>query len=168
VSNQAVDDQAKPQTAAPGAKQKAVSADEGSTLSTLVNLWPYIWPAHRPDLKGRVMLAVVALVLAKFVTVLSPYFFAWSTDALTGETAGLPAFLIAPVMLVLAYNAARAFSPLPSTSCAMPCLPVSASTPCASSPILTFRHLHQLSLRFHLAAQDRRSQPGDRARREGY
>jgi ABC-type transport system involved in Fe-S cluster assembly fused permease/ATPase subunit len=150
VSNQAVDDQAKPQTAAPGAKQKAVSADEGSTLSTLVNLWPYIWPAHRPDLKGRVMLAVVALVLAKFVTVLSPYFFAWSTDALTGETAGLPAFLIAPVMLVLAYNAARilavAFNQLRDALFARV-----GQHAVRQLAILTFRHLHQLSLRFHLA-----------------
>ena len=87
--------------------QKAVSAEEGSTFQTLVNLWPYIWPQNRPDLKARVLLAIFALVIAKIVTVLSPYFFAWASDALTGETASLPAFLVAPVMLVLAYNAAR-------------------------------------------------------------
>lgn len=150
MSNQAVGDQAKPKTAAPDAKQKAVSADEGSTFSTLVNLWPYIWPAHRPDLKGRVMLAVVALVVAKFVTVLSPYFFAWATDALTGETEGLPAFLIAPVMLVLAYNAARvlavAFNQLRDALFARV-----GQHAVRQLAILTFRHLHQLSLRFHLA-----------------
>ncbi|WP_235988093.1 ABCB family ABC transporter ATP-binding protein/permease [Roseibium aggregatum] len=116
----------------------------------MINLWPYIWPAHRPDLKARVLLAIVALVLAKGVTVLSPYFFAWASDALTGETSKLPAFLIAPVMLVLAYNAARvlavAFNQLRDALFAR--VGQHAVRQLAN---LTFRHLHQLSLRFHLA-----------------
>lgn len=131
-------------------KQAVVSADEGSTITTLVNLWPYIWPAHRPDLKGRVLLAIVALVIAKFVTVLSPYFFAWASDALTGETDGIPAFLVAPVMLVLAYNAARvlavAFNQLRDALFAR--VGQHAVRQLAN---ITFRHLHRLSLRFHLA-----------------
>ncbi|MBO9418751.1 MULTISPECIES: ABCB family ABC transporter ATP-binding protein/permease [Stappiaceae] len=130
--------------------QKAVSADEGDTLSTLKNLWPYIWPASRPDLKKRVLLAVAALVVAKFITVLSPYFFAWATDVLAGEDVGLPAFLLAPVMLVLAYNAARvmavAFNQLRDALFAR--VGQHAVRQLAK---LTFRHLHQLSLRFHLA-----------------
>ncbi|MEJ8476060.1 ABC transporter ATP-binding protein/permease [Roseibium sp. H3510] len=129
---------------------KPVSADEGSTFSTLINLWPYIWPDDRPDLKKRVMWAVVALVIAKIVTVFSPYFFAWSTDALTGETNNLPAFLIAPVMLVLAYNATRVlavgFNQLRDALFAR----VGQHAVRQLSNI-TFRHLHRLSLRFHLA-----------------
>ncbi|MBO9424839.1 ABC transporter ATP-binding protein/permease [Labrenzia sp. R4_1] len=130
--------------------QKAVSADEGDTLSTLKNLWPYIWPSSRPDLKKRVLLAVAALVVAKFITVLSPYFFAWATDVLAGEDVGLPAFLLAPVMLVMAYNAARvmavAFNQLRDALFAR--VGQHAVRQLAK---LTFRHLHQLSLRFHLA-----------------
>ncbi|MEP4032560.1 ABC transporter ATP-binding protein/permease [Roseibium polysiphoniae] len=116
----------------------------------MINLWPYIWPAHRPDLKGRVLLAVVALVIAKVVTVFSPYFFAWSTDALTGETDNLPAFLVAPIMLVLAYNAARvlavAFNQMRDALFAR--VGQHAVRQLAN---ITFRHLHELSLRFHLA-----------------
>ncbi|WP_246541650.1 ABCB family ABC transporter ATP-binding protein/permease [Roseibium polysiphoniae] len=116
----------------------------------MINLWPYIWPAHRPDLKGRVLLAVVALVIAKVVTVFSPYFFAWSTDALTGETENLPAFLVAPIMLVLAYNAARvlavAFNQMRDALFAR--VGQHAVRQLAN---ITFRHLHELSLRFHLA-----------------
>ncbi len=152
MSNQAVQNAADKGTAGDTStsKQTAVSADEGSTLNTLINLWPYIWPAHRPDLKTRVLLAVVALVVAKGVTVLSPYFFAWASDALTGETSNLPAFLIAPVMLVLAYNAARvlavAFNQLRDALFAR--VGQHAVRQLAN---LTFRHLHELSLRFHLA-----------------
>lgn len=132
------------------AKQKVVSADEGNTFSTLVNLWPYIWPASRPDLKQRVVLAIVALVIAKVVTVFSPYFFAWATDALAGENVGLPAFLVAPIMLVLAYNAARilavGFNQIRDALFAR--VGQHAVRQLAN---LTFLHLHQLSLRFHLA-----------------
>ncbi|MEM8702975.1 MAG: ABC transporter ATP-binding protein/permease, partial [Pseudomonadota bacterium] len=130
--------------------QKVVSADEGSTLSTLANLWPYIWPSDRPDLKRRVLLSIAALIVAKFVTVLSPYFFAWATDVLAGETAGLPAFLIAPVMLVLAYNAARflavAFNQIRDALFASV-----GQYAVRQLAMLTFQHLHRLSLRFHLA-----------------
>ena len=89
-------------------------------------------------------------MVAKGVTVLSPYFFAWASDALTGETNNLPAFLIAPVMLVLAYNAARvlavAFNQLRDALFARV-----GQHAVRQLAYLTFRHLHQLSLRFHLA-----------------
>jgi len=137
-------------TARGTSKQNVVSADEGSTLTTLANLWPYIWPSSRPDLKGRVLLAIIALVIAKFVTVLSPYFFAWATDALTGQTENLPAFIVAPVALVLAYNASRilavAFNQLRDALFARV-----GQHAVRQLAFITFRHLHQLSLRFHLA-----------------
>jgi len=95
-------------------------------------------------------MAVLALIVAKFVTVLSPYFFAWATDALTGEETGLPAYLVAPIMLVLAYNAARvlavAFNQLRDALFAR--VGQHAVRQLAN---LTFRHLHELSLRYHLA-----------------
>ncbi|MEM9633831.1 MAG: ABC transporter ATP-binding protein/permease [Pseudomonadota bacterium] len=116
----------------------------------MANLWPYIWPSERPDLKRRVLLAVFALIIAKIVTVFSPYFFAWATDALTGEVADLPGFIVAPVMLVLAYNAARilavAFNQLRDALFARV-----GQHAVRQLAFLTFRHLHQLSLRYHLA-----------------
>ncbi|WP_067215533.1 ABCB family ABC transporter ATP-binding protein/permease [Stappia indica] len=139
-----------------------ISADEVSTFRTLGQLWPYIWPSDRPDLKARVGLAVMALVVAKIVTVLSPYFFKWATDALTlqqgdasaaGGTLGLdvlPAWLVAPVMLVIAYNVARVlfvgFNQLRDALFARV-----GQHAVRQLAFLTFRHLHALSLRFHLA-----------------
>ncbi|MBC2859686.1 ABC transporter ATP-binding protein/permease [Stappia sp. 28M-7] len=139
-----------------------ISADEVSTFRTLGQLWPYIWPSDRPDLKARVGLAVLALVVAKIVTVLSPYFFKWATDALTvqqgdasaaGGTLGLdvlPAWLVAPVMLVIAYNVARVlfvgFNQLRDALFARV-----GQHAVRQLAFLTFRHLHALSLRFHLA-----------------
>src|SRR5690606_22553808 len=56
---------------------KTVSADSGSTLRTLANLWPYMWPSDRADLRMRVVWATVYLVLSKLVLVAVPYFFKW-------------------------------------------------------------------------------------------
>ncbi len=62
-----------------------------------------MWPADRPDLRARVVWATVLLVVAKLTLVVVPYFFKWATDALAGDVKApppLPAFLLAPVMLV--------------------------------------------------------------------
>lgn len=63
--------------------EKTVSADT-STLTTLRNLWPYMWPAERADLRARVTWATLLLVVAKLTLVAGPYFFKWATDALAG------------------------------------------------------------------------------------
>ncbi len=41
----------------PRVRAPRVTADRGSTFRTLLNLWPYMWPADRPYLKQRVLLA---------------------------------------------------------------------------------------------------------------
>ena len=89
---------------------KTVSAESGSTLQTIRNLWPYMWPADRPDLKMRVIYATIYLVLAKLVLMLVPYGFKWVTNALDGQLDApdwIAAALLGPGMLVVAYNVFR-------------------------------------------------------------
>ncbi|WP_062222667.1 MULTISPECIES: ABCB family ABC transporter ATP-binding protein/permease [unclassified Aureimonas] len=119
---------------------------------TLANLWPYMWPQERPDLRGRVLWASFFLVLAKILTVGIPYFYKWATDALNGVNSAqgwLPLVLTGAVTLVVAYNIARV------VSVALNQLRDSlfASVGQYAVRILayqTFVHMHQLSLRFHL------------------
>ncbi|APH71743.1 ABCB family ABC transporter ATP-binding protein/permease [Aquibium oceanicum] len=133
--------------------EKTVSADTGSITSTLANLWPYMWPADRADLKMRVVWATVFLVVAKLVLVIVPYFFKWATDALSGDGAPLPdllpTFLLAPVMLVVAYNVVRivqvGFNQLRDALFARV-----GQHAVRQLAYKTFVHLHGLSLRFHL------------------
>jgi len=62
-----------------------VDAGRGGMKGTMINLWPYMWPSDRPDLKRRVLYASIFMVIGKIVTVLIPYFYKLGTDALTGD-----------------------------------------------------------------------------------
>ncbi|MDX8494507.1 ABC transporter ATP-binding protein/permease [Mesorhizobium sp. VK22B] len=130
---------------------KTVSAESG-TLTTLRNLWPYMWPADRADLRARVTWATLLLVVAKVTLVAGPYFFKWATDALAHASKSpppLPAFMLAPVMLVIAYNVLRlvqlGFNQLRDALFARV-----GQYAVRQLAFRTFVHMHQLSLRFHL------------------
>jgi ATP-binding cassette, subfamily B, heavy metal transporter len=142
---------AKPETTKT-ANAKTVSAERGDTFTTIRNLWPYLWPSDRPDLKMRVLWATVWLLVAKLVLILVPYFFKWATDALNGAPTApdwLPMALATPLMLVAAYNVARivqgGLNQLRDALFAS--VGQHAVRQLANR---TFVHVHQLSLRFHL------------------
>lgn len=128
------------------------TVSDSSTLATLRNLWPYMWPADRADLRARVTWATLLLVVAKVTLVAGPYFFKWATDALAGAAKTpppLPSFLLAPVMLVVAYNVLRlvqlGFNQLRDALFARV-----GQYAVRQLAFRTFVHMHQLSLRFHL------------------
>src|SRR5215472_2046599 len=88
--------------------------NNGTLLGTLIDLWPYIWPTDRPDLKSRVVFATVLLFLAKFATMAVPFTFKWATDALAGHGSAPVApdnwlvwVFAAPIVLTLAYGGIR-------------------------------------------------------------
>lgn len=132
--------------------KKTISANTSNPLKTLVNLWPYMWPAGRSDLKMRVVWASVLLVLAKLVLIGVPYFFKWATDALNGKLEFgelIPAILLGAVALVIAYNLARiiqlGFNQLRDALFAQV-----GQYAVRQLAYRTFVHMHRLSLRFHL------------------
>ncbi|RMC69357.1 ABCB family ABC transporter ATP-binding protein/permease [Sinorhizobium meliloti] len=134
------------------AQKKTVSADSANPIETIANLWPYMWPADRIDLKLRVVWATVILMIAKAVLVLVPYFFKWATDALNNKPDALgflPQFLTGAVMLVLAYNLARLLQA--GLNQLRDALFASVGQHAVRQlAYKTFVHMHQLSLRFHL------------------
>jgi ATP-binding cassette, subfamily B, heavy metal transporter len=131
---------------------KTVSSESGTTLSTIKSLWPYMWPSERPDLRNRVIWATFFLLVAKIMTLAIPYTFKWATDALNGKVmsgVALPAVLLAPVALVIAYNLARivsiGFNQLRDALFASV-----GQYAVRKLAYRTFVHMHDLSLRFHL------------------
>jgi ATP-binding cassette, subfamily B, heavy metal transporter len=133
-------------------RKKTISADSSNPLHTLVNLWPYMWPADRPDLKMRVVWASVYLLVSKFVLLLVPYFFKWSIDALNGkiDMAGvLPNFMLGAIALVIAYNVTRLVQ-LGLNQLRDALFASVGQYAVRQLAYRTFVHMHELSLRFHL------------------
>ena len=131
-------------------------ASGGNLVATIVNLWPYIWPADRRDLKARVIFATVLLFVAKLATVAVPFTFKWATDALTGRGTApvapdnwLAWALAAPIVMTLAYGATRVVMGL-LTQWRDGIFAKVAMNAVRRLAMLTFEHMHLLSLRFHL------------------
>ena len=136
----------------PAASDTRISGDSGKTLSTLVNLWPYMWPSDRPDLRLRVLYASFFLVLAKLLTVGVPYFYKWATDALDGTdtaTEWLPLFVTGAITLVVAYNIARVFA-VGLNQLRDALFARVGQYAVRRLAFRTFVHMHELSLRFHM------------------
>ncbi len=117
----------------------------------LRQLWPYIWPSRRLDLRRRVYASLVLLVLAKLATIAVPYAFKWATDALAQMRDGaVPVSVFAaPVALTLLYGGLRiVMAGLTQARDALfAAVAMNAVRRLATD---VFVHLHALSMRFHL------------------
>jgi ATP-binding cassette, subfamily B, heavy metal transporter len=121
----------------------------------LEGLWPFVWPADRPDLQRTVVLSLALMLAAKLVTVLMPFTFKWATDALVAKAGGLPALassswlLGAPVAATVVYGLVRVvMSVLQQVREGM--FARVAMHAVRKLALSTFEHMHRLSLRFHL------------------
>ena len=127
----------------------AAEAHEGDNWKTLKRLAGYLWPAGRQDLRVRVLLAMVCLAAAKLLNVYVPFLLKDAIDGLSGAGGGV---LVLPAGVIVAYGVARvtvqAFGELRDFIFAR--VIQNAQRTIA---LRTFRHLHSLSLEFHLARQ---------------
>jgi ABC-type multidrug transport system fused ATPase/permease subunit len=111
-----------------------------------------MWPTVRSDLKMRVVWAAIYLLVSKFVLLLVPYFFKWSTDALNGkmDLAGkVPDLFIGATALVIAYNLTRLIQ-LALNQLRDALFASVGQHAVRQLAFKTFVHMHELSLRFHL------------------
>jgi ATP-binding cassette, subfamily B, heavy metal transporter len=117
-------------------------------LKAVRRLAPYLWP---PDwrLRGRVLLSLAFLIGAKVINVYVPLLYKGAVDALSP---GHAAVIAVPVALVIGYGIARVgaqlFAELRDAVFAKV-----GQRAVRRLALATFRHLHALSLRFHLERQ---------------
>ncbi len=120
--------------------------DRWRTLRTLA---PHLWPRGETGIKVRVVAAVALLVAAKVANVYVPLLYKGAVDALTPTGAALVAI---PVGLIVGYGLlrclAQAFAELRDAVFAKV-----AQRAIRRTALATFRHLHVLSLGFHLDRQ---------------
>ena len=130
-------------------KPAQAPSGETSQWETLKGLLPLLWPKGRNDLKIRVVLALALLVVSKIVTVLTPYAFKAATDMLTAKGGVELALLSIPFFMVLAYGMGRIFMVVFAQMRDAVFAKVGQRAVRELS-YSTFRHLHALSLKFHL------------------
>ena len=124
--------------------------DVDNQLRTLREMLPYLWPAGERGLRRRVVLAMALLVAAKATTVYVPIILRDAVDALSLPSGQI--VLTLAIGLLIAYGAARilarGFGELRDAVFAKV-----AQHAIRLVALRTFRHLHALSLRFHLERQ---------------
>ncbi len=110
---------------------------------TLGQLFPYLWAY-----KGRVLIALACLLAAKMATVSVPILLKHLVDALAPATVAATA-LVVPLALVAAYGALRFATSLFTELREFFFVHVTQSAT-RTLALKTFRHLHALSLAYHL------------------
>ncbi len=111
-------------------------------------LGSYLWPRGRADLKMRVGLALGSLALAKIINVYVPFLYKKVIDSLSVDSV----VIAIPLAFIVAYGGARVLSQLFGELRDFVFVKVAQHAQRAIA-LNTFRHLHGLSMRFHLDRQ---------------
>jgi ABC-type transport system involved in Fe-S cluster assembly fused permease/ATPase subunit len=132
------------------------SGERATLIGTLIHLWPYIWPSDRVDLKMRVLWSVVLLLVAKLATLAVPFTFKWATDALSGKgsapvgASNWQLWVVAsPLLMTASYGGLRVLMAV-LTQWRDGIFARVAMHAVRKLATITFIHMHELSLRFHL------------------
>ena len=126
--------------------------EQAKYTKTFKLLLPYLWPNERRDLRLRVSFAVVALVLAKIASVATPIVLGASVNSLTELSSGINLFMLVPVALIIGYGISRIIAFTFSEVRDALFSKVSQNS-IREISLNMFKHLHNLSLEFHLNRQ---------------
>jgi ABC-type multidrug transport system fused ATPase/permease subunit len=121
--------------------------ERASGMRTLRKMIPYLWPDDKPWVKRRVVWSMVALVMSKLVATSTPFLSGWVVDVLADERVSV--WTLGAIGLAMAYGLARlmnvGFQQLRDAIFA----PV-AQRALRTLALETFKHIHQLSMRYHI------------------
>ena len=126
----------------PGPEKKGPRND----IKTISALLPYLWPANERELRIRVIIAMLLLALAKIANVTVPVFYKYAVDALNSDTVKV---IAVPVFLLIAYGLTRVFA-LAFGELRDAVFAKVAQRAICHAGLEAFKHLHNLSLRFHM------------------
>ncbi|MEO0665153.1 MAG: ABC transporter ATP-binding protein/permease [Pseudomonadota bacterium] len=119
-------------------------------VSVVWRVLPYLWPAGAPGFRVRIVLVLLTLVAGKLLAVGMPVLIARAVDSLAGERPDPAAWLAAGALgLTLAYGGARILSIGLQEFKAVLFAPV-LQRALRQLALKTFRHVHRLSLRYHI------------------
>ena len=114
-------------------------------FSVLWRFLPMLWPKDDVGLRARVVLAVILVFAGKAITLAMPFAYKAVVDSMSGEAAAWTAAL----MLVVAYAGAR-FGGVLADNLRNALFEKVGQNAARRLAARVFRHVHSLSLRFHL------------------
>ena len=124
-----------------------------STLQQTINLLvPFLWPKNKKSMKVRVVIAVICLLLAKAANIGTPPILGYAVDSLTELSEGINVYMLIPLALIISYGIAR-IAALGFGELRNAIFSKVAQNAITQLTLNTFKHLHSLSLQFHLGRQ---------------
>ena len=123
--------------------------ENGNLWKTCALLLPFFWPVERQDLKTRVVVAVVSLVLAKLANLTVPLVLGWAVDTLSNLEGQMDLLFGIPIAALAAYGLAR-LSYIVFNEIRDAVFSKVSQHAVRQVAIKVFNHLHALSIRFHL------------------
>ncbi|MCX8509393.1 MAG: ABC transporter transmembrane domain-containing protein, partial [Rhodobacteraceae bacterium] len=126
-------------------------SERKSALRTIRRVAPYLWPVGQAWVKRRVVLSMVMLVLARVISVLTPFLYKAAVDALGHAGSKGEGWLLAygAVGLTVAYGLARlgsvGFNELRDAVFVRV-----GQRALRRLALETFTHIHRLSMRYHI------------------
>lgn len=132
------------------ASGKPDSSERARGWRTIRQVAPYLWPEGQSWVKRRVVLALLALVAAKLISVSTPFLYKAAVDSLAGEARAEGWLLpLGAVALTIAYGMARlmtvAFGELRDAVFVRV-----GQRALRRLALETFEHIHRLSMRYHI------------------
>lgn len=121
-------------------------------IKTFQLLLPFLWPSNRKDLRIRVSFAVIALILAKIASVSTPLVLGVSVNSLTELSSGINLFMLVPIALIIGYGFAKIIA-LAFVEIRDALFSKVSQHSTRQISLTIFKHLHNLSLQFHLNRQ---------------
>lgn len=133
------------------AKDLSENSGDQNHWATVKRLLPYLWAPGRWDLRFRVIAAMTLLVLAKSIGVYVPFLFKDAVDIITPNLriGSEDMIAVVPVALIIGYGVARVLNLLFGELRDAVFVKVGQHA-LRQIALNTFRHLHKLSLRFHM------------------
>ena len=126
--------------------------DRAVEIRVIARVIPYLWPKGQNWVRWRVAIALASLIMAKLVAVATPMIMGAAVDVLSGDGGTNRLFMLGAIGLTVAYGVSRvlesAFQQLRDVVFAKV-----GQRALRQVGLETFQHIHNMSLRYHLARQ---------------
>ena len=126
--------------------------DRAVEIRVIARVIPYLWPKGQNWVRWRVAIALASLIMAKLVAVATPMIMGAAVDVLSGDGGTNRLFMLGAIGLTVAYGVSRVLESIFQQLRDVVFAKVGQRA-LRQVGLETFQHIHNMSLRYHLARQ---------------